>query len=160
MCAARPCCHLTECAEASLGEAKARLGPAGLTTLLGSTYLVASTRRNHEGAAPAAPKSNERSEGGASDDVSLARCPDCLRHIATKRGLSIHRRSAHPEEYHLENVPKDRKKARWDHEEMVLLARRQINLLEAGTRRWLSFFRVGLSKPSRGSENVQPIKGC
>ena len=28
------------------------------------------------------------------------------------------------------------------------------------TRRWLRFFRVGLSKPSRGSENVQPIKGC
>ena len=129
MCAARPFCHLTECP-----EAKAQLGPAGLTTLSGSTYLVASTRRNHEGAAPAAPESNERSEGGASDDVSLARCPDCLRQFATKCGLSIHRRSAHPEEYHLENVPKERKKGRWDHEEMVLLARREIDLLEAGGR--------------------------
>ena len=101
MCATRPCCHLTECPEASLGEAKARLGPAGLTTLSGSTYLVASTRRNHEGTAPAAPESNKRSEGGSSDDVSLARCSDYLRQFATKRGLSIHRRSAHPEEYHL-----------------------------------------------------------
>ena len=38
--------------------------------------------------------------------MSPARCPDCLRQFATKHGLSIHRRSAHPEEYHLENVHK------------------------------------------------------
>ena len=31
-------------------------------------------------------------------------------------------------------MPKERKKARWDHEEMVLLARREIDLLEAGGR--------------------------
>ena len=31
-------------------------------------------------------------------------------------------------------MPKERKKARWDHEEMVLLARREIDLLAAGRR--------------------------
>ena len=66
--------------------------------------------------------------------MSLARCPDCLRQFATKRRLSIHRRSAHPEKYHLENVPKERKKARWGHEEMVLLACREIDLLAAGEK--------------------------
>ena len=81
-----------------------------------------------------ASASNNRSEGGASDDVSLTRCPDCLRQFGSIRGLSQHRRRAHPEEYHLENVPKERKKARWDHEEMVLLARREIDLLAAGGR--------------------------
>ena len=138
--------------------------PGRANNPVGLLYLVPSTNENYEGAAPAGPESNERSEGGASDDVSLARCPDCLRQFATKRGLSIHRRSAHPEEYHLENVPKERKKARWDHEEMVLLARREIHLRLAegqmSTKRWLRFFRVGLSKLSRGSENAQPIKNC
>ena len=66
--------------------------------------------------------------------MSLARCPDCLRQFETKHGLSIHRRSAHPEKYHLENVPKERKKARWGHEEMVLLACREIDLLAAGEK--------------------------
>ena len=70
-----------------------------------------------------ASASNKRSEGGASDEVGLTRCPECQRHFRTPRGLSIHQRNAHPEEYHLENVPKERKKARCDHEEMVLLAR-------------------------------------
>ena len=92
--------------------------PGRANNPVGFLYLVASTNVNDEGA----------------DDVSLARCPDCLRQFATKRGISIHRRSAHPEEYHLENVPKERKKARWDHEEVVLLARREIDLLAAGGR--------------------------
>ena len=46
-------------------------------------------------------------------------------------GLSLHRRNAHPYEYHLANVPKERKKARWEHEEMVFLARREIEMARA-----------------------------
>ena len=113
-------------------EAKVRLGSAELTTPSSFYYLVASTSVNDEEAAPVAFASNNRSEGGTSNDVSLARCSDCLRQFATRRGLSIHRQSAHLEEYHLKNVPKEGKKARWDHEEMVLLARREIDLLAAG----------------------------
>ena len=52
--------------------------PGRANNPVGFLYLVASTNENYEGAAPAAPESNERSEGGASDNVSLARCPDCL----------------------------------------------------------------------------------
>ena len=81
-----------------------------------------------------APASNNRSEDGASDEEGLTRCPECHRHFGSQRGLSIHRRTAHPKEYNLENVPKERKKARWDHEEMVLLPRREIDLLATGGR--------------------------
>ena len=35
-----------------------------------------------------------------------------------------------PREYHLENVPKERKKARWEHE-MVLSAHQEIDMLAA-----------------------------
>ena len=78
-----------------------------------------------------APRSNRRSEGGASDDVGVPQCPDCLWCFATGRRLSVHRRNAHPEEYYLENVTRKRKKACWEHEEMVLLARQSLNVLAA-----------------------------
>ena len=131
--------------------------PGRANNPVGFLYLVASTNVNDEGAAPAAPESNERSEGGASDDVSLAQCPDCLRQFATKRGISIHRRSAHPEEYHLENVPKERKKARWDHEEVVLLARREIDLLAAGGRLNVNKA-LAEASPSRTLEAIKGVR--
>ena len=41
-------------------------------------------------------------------------------------GLSVHRCKAHPEVYHLENVPKQKTKARWHREELVLLTREEL----------------------------------
>ena len=66
--------------------------------------------------------------------MSLTWCPDCLQQFTTSRGLSNYRCSAHPEEYHLEDVLKERKKARWDHEDRALLAHQEIDLLAAGGR--------------------------
>ena len=83
----RLCFHLMECVLMLPGEAKAQLGLTGLTTPSG-LFLIASSRKRNEGAAPVAPESDQRSEGGASDDVGLPQCPDCLWQFATGRGLS------------------------------------------------------------------------
>ena len=53
-------------------------------------------------------------------------CPDCSRDFRKAVGLSVHRRRAHPEEYHQENVLEQSKKACWDREELVLLAREEL----------------------------------
>ena len=50
------------------------------------------------------------------------------------RGLSQHRRRAHPQEYHAQNVPVAKLKARWDHEELLILARAEITLRLSGVR--------------------------
>ena len=49
-------------------------------------------------------------------------------------GLSVHRHKAHPEVYHLENVPKQRTKARWDREELVLLTREELRAEAEGVK--------------------------
>ena len=49
-----------------------------------------------------------------------------------KRGLSLHKRAKHEEVYHRENVPAPRTKARWEYEEMVLMAREEAQLLRDG----------------------------
>ena len=38
----------------------------------------------------------------------------------------------HLEAYHKDHVPEQRRKARWDYEEKVLLAREETTILEAG----------------------------
>ena len=63
--------------------------------------------------------------------MGFLQCLDCERQFAAQRGLSQHRRSAHPDEYHLAHVPKERKKARWEHEEMVFLVRKEIDMARA-----------------------------
>ena len=50
------------------------------------------------------------------------------------RGLSQHRRRAHPTEYHAQNIPAARQKARWDHEKLLILARTEIVFRESGVR--------------------------
>jgi len=42
---------------------------------------------------------------------------DCGRMFSGPRGVSIHRRSAHPELFHTENLPKLRMKPRWTEED-------------------------------------------
>ena len=48
------------------------------------------------------------------------------------RGLSHHWRRTHPLEYHAQNVPVAKPKARWDHEELLILARAEITILLSG----------------------------
>ena len=55
-------------------------------------------------------------------------CPDCGNAFASERGLNVHRRAAHPEEYHASRQPVGRVKARWSHEELVLVARAELEI--------------------------------
>ena len=48
--------------------------------------------------------------------------------------LSQHRRRAHPAEYHAQNVPTVRTKARWDHEELLLLGCAELVFRRSGVR--------------------------
>ena len=113
------------------GEAKIHPGLSGLTTPAGFSLIVASHELIRKGPAAAGPERNNRLRGGGSDRMSLLQCEDCDKQYPTQRGLSLHRQSAHPEEYHLANVPKERKKARWECEEMVLLARKEVEMARA-----------------------------
>ena len=56
-------------------------------------------------------------------------------------------------------MPKERKKARWDHEEMVLLARREIDLLAAG---WRPNVNKAFAEvfPSRILEAIKGVQKC
>ena len=51
---------------------------------------------------------------------------DCGNAFASERGLNVHRRAAHPEEYHASRQPVGREKARWSHEELALVARAKL----------------------------------
>ncbi|CAB4037351.1 reverse transcriptase [Paramuricea clavata] len=55
-------------------------------------------------------------------------CPDCGVGFKGDRGLNGHRRSAHPDVYHAARQPAARVKARWSHEELVLIARAELEL--------------------------------
>ena len=52
----------------------------------------------------------------------------------TERGLTVHHRHMHEEEYHVENVPVPHVNARWDGEELVLLAREELWLTQLGEK--------------------------
>ncbi|CAB4020586.1 reverse transcriptase [Paramuricea clavata] len=66
---------------------------------------------------------------GENDNTySIFVCQYCQKVYKTDRGLALHQRSKHDEIYHASNVRKARKKARWDDEELVLLAREEIRL--------------------------------
>ena len=82
--------------------------------------------------AAAAPADDTRPGGAATEAGLLFACPECDRAFGSARGLSQYRRRAHPTEYHAENVPTVRKKARWDHEELLILAHMKIALRESG----------------------------
>ena len=64
----------------------------------------------------------------------LSTCPECQQAFGLVRGLSQHQRRAHPAEYHAQNVPIARLKARWDHEELLVLARAEIIFWRSGVR--------------------------
>lgn len=58
-------------------------------------------------------------------------CPNCGRQFQGKAGVSLHHHRVHPEAYHKDHVPEQRRKAQWDYEEKVILASGEITMLEA-----------------------------
>ena len=86
------------------------------------------------GAAAAAPTDETQEEGAAKDTGLLSVCPECSRAFGSERGLSQHRRRAHPSEYHAENMPVAKTKARWDHEELLILAHAENVFRQSGVR--------------------------
>ena len=84
--------------------------------------------------------------------------PDCLRSFATGRGFSLQRRSTHTEEHHLENMSKKRKKVPWEHGEMVLLARREIDALAAGEGEEVSVKYLAEAFPNRTLKAIKEVR--
>ena len=78
------------------------------------------------GATTAAPTST--SQNGVSNSTDLFVCHICKKCYKTESGLNLHLRRVHEEVYHAQNVPVRRAKARWDDEELVLLARMELKL--------------------------------
>ena len=107
--------------------------PRGLTT----PVVESSVTESHDdqmGAAAAAPADDTQGEGVVTDAGLLFACPKCQHAFGSTRGLSLHWRRAHPTEYHAQNVPVARQKARWDHKELLILARTEIIFRRWGVR--------------------------
>lgn len=83
-------------------------------------------------------------------------CRQCSRVFTSIRGLNVHRRSKHPLEYHEENVPVRGPKVRWDHEELVLLAREKIRLRELGSRNMNQLLHAVF--PHRTIESIKGVR--
>ena len=66
---------------------------------------VTSNQADDMGAAAAAPSDDLQGGGTATDTGLLSVRHECSRAFSGARGLSQHRRRAHPTEYHAENVP-------------------------------------------------------
>ena len=81
--------------------------------------------------------------------------PDCGREFRGKAGVSQHRLRAHPEAYHQDHVPEQRKKALWVYEEKVLLAREGTNMVEAGIA--VTSKTLAEQFPSRSSEAIKKM---
>ena len=90
------------------------------------------------------------------EGAGLLPCPDCGCEFRGKAGVSLHQRRAHPEAYHQENVPEQRKKARWVYEEKVLLARLEKNMLGLGLT--VNSKTMAEQFPSRSSESIKKMR--
>ena len=88
-------------------------------------------------------------------DAGLLPCPDCGREFRGKAGVSQPRRRAHPEAYHQDHVPEQRKKARWVYEVKVLLATVDTNMVEAGIA--VTSKTLAEQFPSRSSEAIKKM---
>ena len=82
---------------------------------------------------PAGPDKSDASQNGVSRDspASLS-CRDGGRLYGTQRGLSQHVRHVHPNTYYDRDGPICLKKARWDNEEILVMARQEIRLRRSG----------------------------
>ena len=64
----------------------------------------------------------------SNEQMMICMCPDCYNAFNSKGGLNAHRRVSHPDVYHAARQPAARMKARWSHEELVLLARAELEI--------------------------------
>ena len=83
-------------------------------------------------------------------------CPSCHRSFKSFAGMRLHFRKAHPEAFH-EGVATSReeiKKARWDPEEIHLMAVREVELINQGCR----FLNQALADKVPG-RSLEAIKG-
>ena len=94
-------------------------------------------------------------DGSVPECGSVITCPDYLRTFGSGHGLSLHRRHHHPAECHAENTPMERRKARWDRLELVLLARLEMELAAVGVR----FINQALHERHPG-RTLEAIKGA
>ena len=69
--------------------------------------------------------------------------------------VSLHHRRMHPEAYHKDHVPEQRRKVLWDYEEKVLLARGEITMLEEGTA--VNSKTLAEQFPGRSSEAIKKM---
>jgi hypothetical protein len=58
--------------------------------------------------------------------VTTFSCSSCSRSFSSASGLAQHQRRAHAEEYHASHEPASRTAARWDKEEITIIARKEI----------------------------------
>lgn len=98
--------------------------------------------RGDEGTAATASNTHEvmtrsdSSSGGegspsVTDDDPLRECCRTARSTGGQRGLSLHQRRKHAEEYHAARLPVQRSKARWDREEVLVLAAAESDIIRA-----------------------------
>ena len=117
-------------------------------------YSSVTNRQQRIRGAATAALPDELRELSVAVDTGLLVCPECQRAFKGKRGLAQHRRGKHPEEYHLENVPQPRKKARWDQEELFILAKTELALRRSGVK----FINQALLEVTPG-RTLEAIKG-
>ena len=84
-------------------------------------------------------------------------CPDCGGAFNGRGGLNVHRRARHPDVYHAARQPAARLKARWSHEELVLVARAELEI--RGTDPPEGIVRVLHSRfPDRTFEAIKSVR--
>ena len=86
----------------------------------------------HRRPATPGPPSDAQPAQRVAGGVGLLPCPDCSCEFRGKARVCLHCDRMHPEAYHKDHVPEQRRKAHWDYKEKVLLARGEITMLEAG----------------------------
>ena len=99
---------------------------------------------------------NQEKQRGRPPLPLLIVCPECSRAFWTTRGLSQHRRRAHPTEYHTQNVPVARQKTCWDHEELLILACAEIVFQRSGVRNVNK--RLAQITPGRTLEAIKGVR--
>ncbi len=84
-------------------------------------------------------------------------CPDCSNAFNSRMGLNVHRRVKHPDVYHAARQPAASVKARWSHEELVLVARAELEI--RGTNPPQGIVRVLHSRfPDRTFEAIKSLR--
>ena len=88
-------------------------------------------------------------------------CPECGRTFKGKRGVNVHRRSAHPESYHSEKTEvigaaiSAQSKRRWDTEEEAIMANKDARMRERGMLSMNIVAELAAAMPHRTKEAIK-----